>query len=261
LTGFNRSQDAYGHGAWPPNPLTRAKRRCNGSVRYKIGDTTKKFSWQGRTPAWLTLGSANRHGLVTGATGTGKTVSLQVMGKDLRAPGVPVFAPISRETSRASRSWACRRILSSSGPAIWGLPSSRPVFDDFWTYSRAGPSGARQGPRKWGRCCCPHDGSERRPGRRAEPSAFKVADEQGLLLLDMKDLRAILVLYRRTRRRSDHANTAMYRNRRSEPFSASSWCGKTRARTSFRRTGLGAEGFHAHRQRWPGHGQYPVATN
>ena len=40
----------------------------------------------------LELKLANRHGLVTGATGTGKTVSLQVMAEGFSAAGVPVFA-------------------------------------------------------------------------------------------------------------------------------------------------------------------------
>src|SRR5436190_24094397 len=42
--------------------------------------------------AYLSLVLANRHGLVTGATGTGKTVTLQVIAEGLSAAGVPVFA-------------------------------------------------------------------------------------------------------------------------------------------------------------------------
>ena len=42
-------------------------------------------------PQYLNLPYANRHGLVTGATGTGKTVSLQVMAEGFSAAGVPVF--------------------------------------------------------------------------------------------------------------------------------------------------------------------------
>ena len=57
------------------------------------GDTDDKiFIGKGEQPAWLTLGLANRHGLVTGATGTGKTVSLQVMAEGFARAGVPVFA-------------------------------------------------------------------------------------------------------------------------------------------------------------------------
>src|ERR1700741_2596072 len=56
-------------------------------------DTDEKiFIGKGEQPAWLTLGLANRHGLVTGATGNGKTVSLQVMAEGFARSGVPVFA-------------------------------------------------------------------------------------------------------------------------------------------------------------------------
>src|SRR5438552_16646889 len=57
------------------------------------GDTKDTiFVGKGELPAYLTLGLTNRHGLVTGATGTGKTVTLQVMAEGLSRAGVPVFA-------------------------------------------------------------------------------------------------------------------------------------------------------------------------
>src|SRR4030081_1004317 len=59
----------------------------------KIADTDERiFIGKGEQPAWLTLALANRHGLVTGATGTGKTVTLQVMAEGFARAGVPVFA-------------------------------------------------------------------------------------------------------------------------------------------------------------------------
>src|SRR5689334_25091865 len=59
----------------------------------KIVDTEDKiFIGKGEQTAWLSLALANRHGLVTGATGTGKTVSLQVMAEGFARAGVPVFA-------------------------------------------------------------------------------------------------------------------------------------------------------------------------
>src|SRR5215470_12609482 len=58
-----------------------------------VADTGEKiFIGKGEQPAWLSLALANRHGLVTGATGTGKTVSLQVMAEGFARAGVPVFA-------------------------------------------------------------------------------------------------------------------------------------------------------------------------
>ena len=59
----------------------------------KAADTDEKiFIGKGEQTAWLALALANRHGLVTGATGTGKTVTLQVMAEGFAHAGVPVFA-------------------------------------------------------------------------------------------------------------------------------------------------------------------------
>src|SRR3954470_23171149 len=59
----------------------------------KMADTDEKvFIGKGDETVWLTLALANRHGLVTGATGTGKTVTLQVMAEGFARAGVPVFA-------------------------------------------------------------------------------------------------------------------------------------------------------------------------
>src|SRR5205809_7999462 len=58
-----------------------------------VSDTEDRiFIGKGEELAWLTLALANRHGLVTGATGTGKTASLQVMAEGFARAGVPVFA-------------------------------------------------------------------------------------------------------------------------------------------------------------------------
>ena len=47
---------------------------------------------KGEHPQWLLGAYANRHGLVAGATGTGKTITLQVLAEGFSAMGVPVFA-------------------------------------------------------------------------------------------------------------------------------------------------------------------------
>src|SRR5262245_64043900 len=52
----------------------------------------KIFLGQSVQPEYLELKLANRHGLVTGATGTGKTVTLQVLAEGFSNAGVPVFA-------------------------------------------------------------------------------------------------------------------------------------------------------------------------
>src|SRR6185312_738222 len=65
----------------------------SGDSGIKSADTDKAvFIGKGDQSAFLTLALANRHGLATGATGTGKTVSLQVMAEGFARAGVPVFA-------------------------------------------------------------------------------------------------------------------------------------------------------------------------
>ena len=58
---------------------------------------------------------ANRHGLITGATGTGKTVSLQVLAERFSALGVPVFMAESKATWQESASRAPHRPSSTGG--------------------------------------------------------------------------------------------------------------------------------------------------
>ena len=60
-------------------------RTANKTTRFFVGKSSAK-------PEYLSLRLANRHGLVTGATGTGKTVTLQVLAEGFSRAGVPVFA-------------------------------------------------------------------------------------------------------------------------------------------------------------------------
>ena len=53
--------------------------------------TTRSFSGTSTRPEYLALKYGNRHGLITGATGTGKTVTLQIMAEGFSRAGVPVF--------------------------------------------------------------------------------------------------------------------------------------------------------------------------
>src|SRR6266852_1963809 len=83
----------YDKGAGQPNPLIAQRGDAMATTDNKLADTDDKiFIGKGEQPAWLTLGLGNRHGLATGATGTGKTVSLQVMAEGFARAGVPVFA-------------------------------------------------------------------------------------------------------------------------------------------------------------------------
>src|SRR5215210_6229535 len=68
----------------PYDRLERERHAMSDDGRILIGKSTK--------PEYLHLPLANRHGLITGATGTGKTVSLQVLAEGFCNAGVPVFA-------------------------------------------------------------------------------------------------------------------------------------------------------------------------
>ena len=122
-----------------------------------MADTGEKiFIGKGEEPAWLTLALANRHGLVTGATGTGKTVSLQVMAEGFARAGVPVFAAdIKGDLSGISEVGEPKDfIVKRAGEMGLDLPA-RPVLDDLLgRVRRAGPSGARHRHRNGTACCC-----------------------------------------------------------------------------------------------------------
>jgi DNA helicase HerA-like ATPase len=151
------------------------------------------FIGKGEQPAWLTLGLANRHGLVTGATGTGKTVSLQVMAEGFARAGVPVFAAdIKGDLSGISEMGEAKDFILKRA-ADMGLRFQPDQFSTvFWdVFGEQGhpvrATISEMGPLLLSRMMDLNDIAEG-----VLNIAFKVADEQGLLLLDMKDLRAIL---------------------------------------------------------------------
>src|SRR6202049_964331 len=151
------------------------------------------FIGKGDQPAWLTLALANRHGLVTGATGTGKTVSLQVMAEGFARAGVPVFAAdIKGDLSGISEAREARDFIVKRA-ADMGLSFQPDRFSTvFWdVFGEQGhpvrATVSEMGPLLLSRMMDLNDVQEG-----VLNIAFKVADEQGLLLLDMKDLRAIL---------------------------------------------------------------------
>jgi uncharacterized protein len=160
----------------------------------KMADTDEKiFIGKGEQPAWLTLGLANRHGLVTGATGTGKTVSLQVMAEGFARAGVPVFAAdIKGDLSGISEAGEAKDFIVKRASDM-GLNFQPDRFSTvFWdVFGEQGhpvrATVSEMGPLLLSRMMDLNDVQEG-----VLNIAFKVADEQGLLLLDMKDLRAIL---------------------------------------------------------------------
>src|SRR3954449_5149304 len=159
-----------------------------------MGDSDDKiFIGKGEQPAWLTLGLANRHGLVTGATGTGKTVSLQVMAEGFARAGVPVFAAdikgdLSGISQAGERNDIILRRAGETGLAFQPDRFSTVFWDVFGEHGHpVRATVSEMGPLLLSRMMDLNDVQEG-----VLNIAFRVADEQGLLLLDMKDLRAIL---------------------------------------------------------------------
>ena len=139
-------------------------------------------------------GLANRHGLITGATGTGKTVTLQVLAEHFSQLGVPVFlADVKGDLSGLAAAGAAspklRERLATTGLAEPAWAATPVVFWDVFG-KRGFPVRATVsdlGPLLLGRLL----------GLNATQQGvlalvFKVADDNGLLLLDLKDLRAML---------------------------------------------------------------------
>jgi DNA helicase HerA-like ATPase len=160
----------------------------------KLADTEEKiFVGKGEQPAWLTLGLANRHGLVTGATGTGKTVSLQVMAEGFARAGVPVFAAdIKGDLSGISEVGAPADFIVKRADDM-GLIFQPDQFSTvFWdVFGEQGhpvrATVTEMGPLLLSRMLDLNDVQEG-----VLNVAFRVADENGLPLIDMKDLRALL---------------------------------------------------------------------
>jgi len=142
----------------------------------------------------LLLKYANRHGIITGATGTGKTVTLQILAEGFSNAGVPVFcADIKGDLAGLSQMGVSQDFLHKRAEAIKLEPyefAEFPVI--FWDLF--GEQGhpirttiSEMGPLLLSRLM---NLTEAQEG--VMNIAFRLADEEGLLLLDMKDLQAML---------------------------------------------------------------------
>ncbi len=154
---------------------------------------TKIFIGKSEQPSWLTLGLANRHGLVTGATGTGKTVSLQVMAEGFARAGVPVFAAdIKGDLSGISEAGEPKDFILKRATEM-GLSFQPDQFSTvFWdVFGEQGhpvrATVTEMGPLLLSRMLDLNDVQEG-----VLNVAFRVADENGLTLIDLKDLRSLL---------------------------------------------------------------------
>ncbi len=153
------------------------------------------FLGKSQSPEYLTLKYANRHGLIAGATGTGKTVTLQIIAEGLSKAGVPVFvADVKGDLSGVSQPVEMKDFLTKRADVV-GLdpytPEGFPVC--FWDlYGEQGhpirATVTEMGPLLLSRLLNLNDTQEG-----VLTLAFRLADDEGLLLLDLKDLRALLV--------------------------------------------------------------------
>ena len=145
-------------------------------------------------PISLNLKRANRHGLIAGATGTGKTVTLQALAESFSEQGVPVFlCDIKGDVSGISQPGKTHPKITERLELL-GMPTDnwRGCPTMFWdVYGKAGhPIRATisdMGPLLLARLLNLNETQEG-----ILHIAFAVADDKGMLLLDLKDLRAML---------------------------------------------------------------------
>lgn len=148
----------------------------------------------GATQAHLLPALANRHGLITGATGTGKTVSLQKLAESFSRIGVPVFlADIKGDLTGISQPGKLEGKLAQVIKER-GLPEPQPLACPTTLWDVFGDQGhpvratvTDMGPLLLARMLNLNDTQAG-----VLQIVFKIADANGLLLLDLKDLRAML---------------------------------------------------------------------
>lgn len=137
---------------------------------------------------------ANRHGLITGATGTGKTITLQKLAESFSAIGVPVFmadvkGDLTGISQRGQPSEKLLAVLQERGlqpPVPVKCPTT--LWDVFGQHGHpVRATVSDMGPLLLARMLSLN---ETQSG--VLQMVFKIADDQGLLLLDLKDLRAML---------------------------------------------------------------------
>jgi len=155
----------------------------------------KIFLGTSTQPEYIALKYGNRHGLVTGATGTGKTVTLQVMAEGFAAAGVPVFAAdIKGDLSGVAKMGKAKGWQTQRAQEIGFSEFKDDIFPViFWDlFGRQGhpirTTISEMGALLLSRLLELNDTQEG-----VLNIAFKLADDEGLLLLDLKDLRALLV--------------------------------------------------------------------
>jgi DNA double-strand break repair helicase HerA and related ATPase len=158
------------------------------------------FIGRSNKPEVLRLELANRHGLVSGATGTGKTVTLQVLAEGFSRAGVPVFvADVKGDLSGVSEVGEGKEAFIARAKSL-GLdyePDQFPVV--FWDLFGVQGHPVRATISEVGPLLLSHLMDLNEIQESVLNTCFRVADEQGLPILDLKDLRAMVAYI------SDHA--------------------------------------------------------
>jgi len=159
-----------------------------------VSETAPILIGKGEQLQYLLPAFGNRHGIVTGATGTGKTVTLQILAEGLSRIGVPVFlADVKGDLAGLSQPITPHPKIDERLQRI-GIedfsPTAWPVV--FWDiFGRSGhpvrTTVSEMGPLLLANLLELNDTQEG-----VLNIAFRIADEQGLLLLDLEDLRALL---------------------------------------------------------------------
>ncbi|MCI8367763.1 MAG: DUF853 family protein [Eggerthellaceae bacterium] len=157
-------------------------------------DGSRIFVAKGDNPCYLLLDKANRHGLVAGATGTGKTVTLKTLAEGFSQAGVPVFlADVKGDvTGMAQPGEATEKVaerMAKMGISNW-TPAACPVR--LWDMTGGNGIPVRitvsdMGPVMLGQLLQLTDVQQG-----VLNIVFRIADANGMLLIDLKDLRAML---------------------------------------------------------------------
>jgi DNA helicase HerA-like ATPase len=146
-----------------------------------------------KTELFLLPALANRHGLITGATGTGKTVTLQTLAQQLSSIGVPVFmADVKGDLAGLAKAGGANAKVAERAKSLKVEISYAACPVVFWDVFGEGGHPVRatisdMGPLLLARLLQLNDTQEG-----VLNLVFKIADDAGLLLLDAKDLRAML---------------------------------------------------------------------
>ena len=195
----------------------------------------KIFLGKSVKPEYLDLSLANRHGLVTGATGTGKTVTLQVLAEGFSRAGVPVFAAdIKGDLSGIAEVGEPKDFLLKRAEEVGleRLQEQRFARSSSGTCSapaaiRSAPPSQDMGPLLLSRML---ELNEVQEG--VLNIAFRVAADEKLPLLDLERPARHHQQRRRARQGAARPSTATSRPPRSAPSSAACWCSRSRAPTT-----------------------------